>query len=926
ARRQLESWLSRATRGSARLGPLDLQLWKGMASVGEARLVLREVTIEARRVDAAWSPRFGLAVRLVRPLVVVRDTGEERPREAPASGLATQPWRVLEKLGPVEVVEGRLDLRDAKGTTWLLLGRVDLEARPQGRRRAVHLRVADAAAGWPSAGVRVKPVRVEADVLLDDGRLSCTKAQVTTDSSLIDVHGTMARISPITAEASADASFDASIVGRLAPGTELAGRVDAQASVQVDQDRVSGTVGLAAPALAVFGVGPWVATGRGRFEGGQLVLDSLVARGFGGRLQASGRLALAETARTELRARLDDLEVAPLAGAVSGTRPPVATVASARLRWETTGWDIPAARGDGRLALRPAARRGLPVGGAMALHSRGLTLGIEEARLEARGALLAGAAELRGRDVAATWSAELPLPALPALFADLGLQAAPTQADGRLRFEGRLGGPASAPVVSAHVSSEDLSVRGWGLGLEARADYADGRLTLAPLVLRSGAGTATVAGGVPALPTGGEWDLAAAIERFDLGHALGLAGIAGQASLSGTLRASGPRHEPATEASLRAQATLAGSPGAVTLALEARSRGRVVDVSRLSAEIAGGRVELKGHLDTGTAAVSGEAKAEGLQWSRLPFVAAEVPALQGTLGGTASVSGTTRAPSGRVTLTLASAAWGGAALPDLSTELHADGHTLGVTAAAPRVFLRGEAPLEGAWPLHVEIDPAGLPLEALLDGLAGSGSGSGLTASGRVAADVSLHSPADLRYSATELTGSGRLKGVDWTIAPFSVRGDRESLQIEKFRLAVRDTWVTANGRVALQPSGPFDLAVDGHLDAASLEPVLPGGSLGGDGDLHARARGALSSPELSGGLRLSGLRGEWHGARWSDVAAEARLTGHELQVDSLQGTVLGGHLSAKGAFPLLRGKGAALPRLLFEWRDLDIARLLGPQ
>ncbi|HSD66976.1 MAG TPA: hypothetical protein VLF95_09760, partial [Vicinamibacteria bacterium] len=102
----VELWVSGATGGTLRLGRLDLALWKGEAAATNLRLRLDGTTVDVPRVEVAWRPKAGPRVRLVRPVVVVRDTG--RPKAiAPVTGLAAQPWRALERLAAVEVVEGR---------------------------------------------------------------------------------------------------------------------------------------------------------------------------------------------------------------------------------------------------------------------------------------------------------------------------------------------------------------------------------------------------------------------------------------------------------------------------------------------------------------------------------------------------------------------------------------------------------------------------------------------------------------------------------------------------------------------------------------------------------------------------------------------------------------------------------------------------
>ena len=223
-------------------------------------------------------------------------------------------------------------------------------------------------------------------------------------SSSIDLRGRLDRISPITATASARAAFDGALVEALAPGTDLAGRVEADATVEVKDDGVTGTLATTSPALTLKGVGPWAASGRGRFEGPRLVLESLEAKGYGGRLVAEGPLALLPSARTDVQVRAEGIDVAALAAAFTSADVPVAARADGSLRWATTGWDVDAAKGTGEITLRPSPRAakppaapGLPLSGSGRVRIAGRTLALEGAAVEAHGARVTADAALGRR-------------------------------------------------------------------------------------------------------------------------------------------------------------------------------------------------------------------------------------------------------------------------------------------------------------------------------------------------------------------------------------------------------------------------------------------------------------------------------------------------------------------------------------------------
>ena len=69
-----------------------------------------------------------------------------------------------------------------------------------------------------------------------------------------------------------------------------------------------------------------------------------------------------------------------------------------------------------------------------------------------------------------------------------------------------------------------------------------------------------------------------------------------------------------------------------------------MEVERLTAETAGGRVEGSGRFDAATRALEAKASATGLAWARLPLLPASLRRLGGTLAADVSLGGTTSAP------------------------------------------------------------------------------------------------------------------------------------------------------------------------------------------------------------------------------------------------------------------------------------------
>jgi autotransporter translocation and assembly factor TamB len=453
----------------------------------------------------------------------------------------------------------------------------------------------------------------------------------------------------------------------------------------------------------------------------------------------------------------------------------------------------------------------------------------------------------------------------------------------------------SSPEHSGTLRSEDLAAHGHPHSVEAQARYAAGRLELAPLTVRSGLGQATLAGSVPVFADAGEWDLRGEVEALDLAPALALAGIEGEAPATGTLRIEGPRDDPRARADLDARVVLdegggtAGEPIAVTLA--ASSQGSRVEVERLTAETAGGRVDGSGSYDRASEGLEAKAKATGLEWARLPRLPAALRRLGGKLAAEVSLGGTSSHPSGEAHATLGEATLDGSPLPPLALDAHADGHRLELVGrAGDAAFLKGGGPLEGDWPVRLDVDTAALPTPAILEAfpLARQHQVT-LAAQGTVAVDVPLREPRRLRYSAEALRATGKVRSVGWKTEPFRLEGDADAFSLGGLRLTAPGTTLAVDGRVALSPSAAFDLAVEANAHLDDLDAALPEQRLAGSAALRLRVAGTGEEPEITGEASIDDARGRWEGTRWSRLVMRARFLGREAEVEELSARVLGG-------------------------------------
>ncbi len=848
---------------------------------------------------------------------------------------------------------GRIELQDLRGTPYLVLDPIDATLQEHRGRRAIQITLRDGVVTPPGGRSRLQQLSGTAGLHFGGSSLVIDALHLAAQGSTIDLQGALDRLQPNEGTASVLVDADGALAALFSPGSDVSGRIRAQADLQL-KDSLRGQLRASSPALTVQGVGPWDASLRGRFDSGRMVVEWAEALGYGGRFTAKGPISLDERSTTDLVLRAEDVDAATLARTTTGSDLPVRSRLQANLRWTTTGLDVDRAHGEGDVTLQalaaPTQRQsgaapGLPLSGRTKLVIEGRRLQLRELRLEARGLLVAGdlalspALDLRGR-----YQAELPLASVPSLAADLGTSSSLPALVGRLVAEGEIAGKAKDPFATVHLRGEGVSTaaaeRSGTAALEGDGRYAGGRLTLESLVVRSsGGGQALLAGGVPLTAEGGEWDLRGEVRALDLAPLLAAAGIDGRGPLDGRVLVTGPRSQPTARADLDARLTLAGASEPIAISLSGSSTGTLLTVERLEAVLAGGRVQGKGSLDWRGGAIAASATAVGLRLARLPMLPASLRGLDGTLAADLALSGRTDAPAGELHGSIAQASFGESPLPGLTLTANADGQRLDVIGASPdparpggeSVFLRGGGPLQGDWPLRLQVDTAALPLQRVLDAIpAARQQAASLAAQGTVTIDLPLRRPRDLRYASDGLVASGRVRDVEWKTEPFRIEGATDEATVSGLRLtatssspaspppdreraagrrasvaspttpgvivararaeerpeATTGTETTAlaggtlaiDGRIAIAPTRSFDLTIEGGLDLATLQRFTDS-RVAGAARLQLRMRGTAAEPGPPGRARDQGrsrsLRSGPHQWRPAPRALPGRPGGH---------------------------------------------------
>ncbi|HKP48199.1 MAG TPA: translocation/assembly module TamB domain-containing protein, partial [Pyrinomonadaceae bacterium] len=149
--------------------------------------------------------------------------------------------------------------------------------------------------------------------------------------------------------------------------------------------------------------------------------------------------------------------------------------------------------------------------------------------------------------------------------------------------------------------------------------------------------------------------------------------------------------------------------------------------------------------------------------------------------------------------------------------------------------------------------------------------------------------------------------------SPLIVQFSPTEVTFEKTNFTGPGTNVTLGGTLAVGPGGRQSMTVDGQLNLRALNGLSPDFFSSGSADVAVRVTGSYEVPRLNGTASVAGgsvsvLLGN---ERWtiSNLKSLVRFTANQAQIDSMTGTIGGGHVSITGGALL---EGFTLSRFLF--------------
>ena len=171
----------------------------------------------------------------------------------------------------------------------------------------------------------------------------------------------------------------------------------------------------------------------------------------------------------------------------------------------------------------------------------------------------------------------------------------------------------------------------------------------------------------------------------------------------------------------------------------------------------------------------------------------------------------------------------------------------------------------------------------------------------------------DKNFTLAELSGTGEFSELSFRVedvqltatTPLTVKFTPSELTFDTTRFTGPGTNIVLNGTLATASGGKQNLTINGDLNMRVLNGVSPDFFSSGNAEIAVRINGSYEDPRVIGTASLnnasvSALIGN---ERWNvaNLKALIRFTANQAQIDSLNGTIGGGRVSATGG-ALLEG------------------------
>ena len=681
----------------------------------------------------------------------------------------------------------------------------------------------------------------------------------------------------------------------------------------------------------------------------EIELNNFTADVFNGHATGNARVAIARGGSSQVAANFNNIDIAGPLSAIAGSAVPLSGQATGRVDLTFPGTDYKLASGSLTTNLTAntatAGPDNIPINGTVALRANQGMFDIQEVKLQTPATRLSATGQFSFQndsnlqvDVASTDAAEFQavflssglLPEAEEKLHEYGIGLA-----GQLAFNGNIRGHLTSPEVNGRVTLGSLLVNGTELGaLSASIAMNDAELRVADgqLSERDGGG---VSFSLIAPRTGeNNASLSATLDRFSARSVLALSPLSGnqrvtsdtQADISGKISISGIPNAMNGSANLTlGPGRLAGEPLEGGMA-RATFDGPNVNIESVDVRLGAGHIVASGKLNTTSKEFDLQGRAEGVQLDRLAaltsrpgvssvsgvadfnahvagnFADRDFSRYQITFDGKASDVVVNGHPAGALTLQ------GRTQNQQLSITL-----TTGLLGGNGQVVSANINLASESLPATIETTLTNADLTNLLAivlpnaGVRVSGHANGsIKASGNLIDDDGNLSLAGLTGEANFSELSFRVEDIQLAATtPLVVKFRPNEVAFQSARFTGPGTNIVLDGTIASGSGGKQSLDINGDLNLRVLNGVSPDFFSSGTAQVAMRINGSFEAPRVIGTASVNNgsvsvLMGN---ERWnvSNLQAAVRFTANQAQIDSFDGLLGGGRVSATGG-ALLEG------------------------
>ena len=704
----------------------------------------------------------------------------------------------------------------------------------------------------------------------------------------------------------------------------------------------------------------------------EIQLNDFSAEIFKGRASGNAHVAITKGGTSHVVAEFSELDIAGPLTALSQAAVPLTGRASGKVDLAFPGTDFKHA--SGTLTTRLTAEAGtttadrIPISGNIALRANRGTFDVQQVNLQTPASKLNASGrfsfdsdsdlqvDLASSDASELQTLLISSGLLPDIEEQMGRYA--LDLAGQLAFNGTLRGKLTAPDLNGRVSLGSLLVSKTDLGSLA----ADINLNAVELRIADGRLTEKDGGGLTfslTAPRTGTDNIAidAALDRMNARSLFALyrairpsldSGGAAQdafvsdtrSDVSGQIKITGIPKAMSGSADLRFGAGQLGGEPLQSLVARATFNGSNVNIENVDARLAAGHIVASGTYNTSSNAFDLQGKAEGIQLARLAALTEKpgMPEVSGVGDFTAHLAGnlsdkdfsayqiTFDGQARDVTINGRSAGSvtlvGKTENKQLSITLTTN--VLGTPqVVAAQINLAGER-----LPATIETTLSNADLTSLFSlalpqntvKITGRANGT-IKAAGDLLDEDGYFSLAGLAGTASFSELSFNVQDIQLNATtPLTVRFSPSEIMFDSTRFTGPGTNLVIDGTLATAAAGKESLTVTGGLNLRVLNGVSPDFFSSGTAEVAVRISGSYEDPRVNGTASLAGasvsvLMGN---DRWqvTNLKSVVRFTANQAQIDSLTGTLGGGHVTATGGALL---EGFSVARFLINLHADDI-------